>query len=199
MPEPSYPFRSFLGQLREDYVAHRRDWTRPGFRALAVYRFGVWRMEIRSKFVRAPLSMLYRFLFRYVRNHYGIELPYSARVGRRVVFEHQSGIVIHGRSVIGDDCVIRQNVTLGIRREDQPDQAPLLERGVSVGAGAVLLGGIRVGEGASVGANAVVTGDVPPNAVMVGIPARVLRIKESVHAIAGGSTAESTGRSVSAS
>ncbi|MEL7089287.1 MAG: serine acetyltransferase, partial [Planctomycetota bacterium] len=100
-------------QLKEDHTAHRRDWTRPGFRAVAVHRFGVWRMGIKNKWVRAPFSVLYRVLHRRVRNVYGIELPYSATLGRRVVVEHQGGIVIHGASVIGDDCVIRQNVTLG--------------------------------------------------------------------------------------
>lgn len=161
-------------QLCEDHAAHRRDWTRPGFRAVAVHRFGVWRMGIKSKLVRAPFSLLYRFLHRRVRNGYGIELPYSVTLGRRVVIEHQSGIVVHGNSVIGDDCVIRQGVTLGIRREDQPDQAPVLGKGVSVGAGAVILGGVNLGDGANIGANAVVLKDVPAGATAVGIPAKIL-------------------------
>lgn len=161
-------------QLREDHAAHRGDWTRPGFRAVAVHRFGVWRMGIKSKLVRAPFSVLYRFLHRRVRNGYGIELPYSATLGRRVVIEHQSGIVVHGNAVIGDDCVIRQGVTLGIRREDQPDQAPVLGQGVSVGAGAVILGGVHIGDGANIGANAVVLKDVPAGATAVGIPAKIL-------------------------
>ncbi|MEM9914608.1 MAG: serine O-acetyltransferase [Planctomycetota bacterium] len=168
-----------LAQIKEDHTAHRRDWTRPGFRAVAVYRFGVWRMGIKSKLVRAPFSVLYRFLHRRVRNGYGIELPYSAKLGRRVVIEHQSGIVIHGNAVIGDDCVIRQGVTLGIRREDQPDQAPVLGKGVSVGAGAVVLGGVHVGDGANIGANAVVLKDVPAGATAVGIPAKVIAMRET--------------------
>ncbi len=82
--------------IAEDYRAHGRDWTRPGFRTMAVYRFGVWRMGVRPKLLRAPLSVLYRAAFRYCRNVYGIELPYSATVGRGVVIEHQGGIVIPG-------------------------------------------------------------------------------------------------------
>lgn len=161
-------------QIREDYQAHRRDWTRPGFRAVAVHRFGVWRMSVRSKLLRAPLSLLYRAMYRRVRNVYGIELPYSAALGRRVIFEHQSGIVIHGNSRIGDDCVIRQNVTLGIRRENELAAAPTLGRGVSVGAGAVILGGVTIGDGAQIGANAVVVKDVPAGATAVGVPAKLL-------------------------
>src|SRR4051812_14756812 len=102
--------------IREDLVAHGGDSTKPGFRALAVYRFGVWRMTVHSKLLRAPLSILYRALYRRARNVYGIELPYSASIGRRVVIEHQSGIVVHGATVIGDECIIRQICTFGIRR-----------------------------------------------------------------------------------
>lgn len=168
-PEPG-----LLALVGEDWRAHERDWTRPGFRTLAVYRFGVWRMGIRSKWLRAPLSVLYRMAFRHCRNVYGIELPYSAQVGRQVVIEHQGGIVIHGASTIGDRCIIRQNCTLGIRSLDELDAAPVLEEGVNVGAGAVLLGRIRIGRNATIGANAVVLSDVPPGATAVGVPARVL-------------------------
>ena len=182
MPEPAEQLGLFA-LIREDYVAHRRDWTRPGFRAVAVYRFGVWRMGVGSKVLRAPLSVLYRMLYRRCRNRYGIELPYSASLGRRVVIEHQSGIVIHGNCVIGDDCVIRQGCTLGIRREDEPDVAPTLGRGVSVGAGAVILGGVTLGDGSSVGANAVVLKDIPAGATAVGIPAKILPAPAEPHRI----------------
>jgi serine O-acetyltransferase len=160
--------------IREDYVAHGRDWTKPGFRAMAVYRFGVWRMTVSPKVLRAPLSMVYRHLFRRVRNRYGIELPYSATVGRRVVIEHQSCIVVHGNAVIGDDSILRQGVTLGNKTLDRPLDAPVLGRGVNVGAGAKILGAVRIGDGAAIGANAVVLADVPAGAVAVGIPARIL-------------------------
>ena len=108
----------------------------PGFRAVAVHRFGNWRMRISNKFVRAPLSMFYRMMFRHVRNHYGIELPYSASVGRRVVIEHQGCIVVHGNSRIGDDSIIRQGVTLGNKTLTRPMDAPTLGVRVNVGAGA---------------------------------------------------------------
>ncbi|MGB0768280.1 MAG: serine O-acetyltransferase [Phycisphaeraceae bacterium] len=163
-----------IAQIKEDWRAHDRDWTRPGFRAVAIYRFGVWRMGVQPKLLRAPLSVLYRMMYRYVRNHYGIELPYSAKLGRRVIIEHQSGIVVHGNCVIGDDCIIRQGVTLGIRREDEVDQAPHLGKRVSIGAGAAVLGGVHLGDGAQVGANAVVLKDVPAGGTVVGIPAKLI-------------------------
>jgi serine O-acetyltransferase len=164
----------FMSLVREDLKAHDGDWTRAGFQALLVYRFGVWRMSIRSKLWRAPFSVLWRALFASVRNFYGIELPFTARIGRRVIFEHQHGVVVHGNAQIGDDCIIRQGVTLGIRRLDGLTEAPVLGRGVNVGAGAKLLGHIVVGDHAEIGANAVVLDDVPPHALAVGIPARLV-------------------------
>lgn len=166
-------------QLQEDWQAHERDWTRPGFRAVAVHRFGNWRMTIQSKLLRAPLSLLYKMLYRKIRNGYGIELPYTTQLGRRVIIEHQGAIVIHGYSVIGDDCIIRQGVTLGNRTLDQPFDAPKLGKRVNVGAGAKLLGKVEIGDGAAIGANAVVLADVPAGHLAVGIPAKVLPPKES--------------------
>jgi serine acetyltransferase len=166
-----------LGELfeywGEDYRAHERDSTRPGFRAVAVHRFGNYRMHLKLPW-RAGLSVFYRMLFRYVRNHYSIELPYSAKLGRRVVFEHQGCIVIHGSSVIGDDCIIRQGVTLGNRHLSAPFDAPVLGCKVNVGAGAKLLGKVRIGDGANIGANSVVLRDVPEGRTAIGIPAKLL-------------------------
>ncbi len=158
----------------EDWKAHARDSTRPGFRALAVHRFGNYRMHW-PLLPRAGLSIGYRMAYRFVRNHYGIELPYSARIGRNVVIEHQGGVVIHGNSVIGDGCILRQGVTLGNRHLDAPFDAPVLERRVNVGAGAKILGGVRIGENATIGANAVVLEDVPRDRTAVGIPAKLLK------------------------
>uniref|UniRef100_A0A832H134 Serine acetyltransferase n=1 Tax=Oscillatoriales cyanobacterium SpSt-402 TaxID=2282168 RepID=A0A832H134_9CYAN len=170
---------SLWQQIVEDWDAHGRDWTKPGFRAVAVYRFGVWRMGVQPKLLRAPLSVLYRMMFRKVRNTYGIELPYTAKVGRRVIIEHQSAIVIHGSCEIGDDCIIRQGVTMGNRYLERPFDAPKLGNRVNVGAGAKLFGNIVVGDDANIGANAVVLRDVPPGATAVGIPAKLINSKES--------------------
>jgi serine O-acetyltransferase len=160
-----------LALVKEDWAAHGRDWTRPGFRSMAVYRFGVWRMTVRPKILRAPFSVLYRWMYRRCRNRYGIEIPYSAKIGRRVVIEHQSGIVIHGGCEIGDECVIRQGCTLGNKTLDRPFDAPKLGKRVNVGAGAKILGAVTVGDDATVGANAVVLKNVPPGMIAVGIPA----------------------------
>lgn len=162
-------------QIVEDWMAHGKDWTKPGFRAVAVHRFGVWRMKIEPRFLRAPFSLLYRMLFIKVRNSYGIELPYTVKLGRRVVIEHQSAIVIHGYSEIGDDCILRQGVTLGNRYLEKPLEAPKLGAKVNVGAGAKIFGAIKIGDGSNIGANAVVLHDVPSGATVVGIPAKIVK------------------------
>jgi serine O-acetyltransferase len=186
---------NLFAQIVEDWKAHGRDWTRPGFQAVAVHRFGNWRMGIRQRPIRLPLSFLYRVLFTGVRNFYGIELPYTARVGRRVVFEHQGGIVIHGFASLGDDCVVRQGVTLGNRTFEERFTAPQLGNRVNVGAGAKVLGRVSVGDDAQIGANAVVLEDVPVGGVAVGIPARLVT-KKAPEKIASVKSASTNGGSV---
>lgn len=171
------PALGFWQQLKEDWIAHGRDWTKPGFRAVAIQRFGVWRMTLKPIILRAPFSIIYRALFRKVRNTYGIELPYTVQLGRRVVIEHQSGIVIHGECSIGDDCIIRQGVTMGNRYLDRPFDAPKLGKRVNVGAGAKIFGNVTIGDDANIGANAVVLSDIPPGKTAVGIPAKIINTK----------------------
>jgi N-acetylglucosaminyl-diphospho-decaprenol L-rhamnosyltransferase len=176
-PEPPLQgprtLRELMQYWAEDYEVHRRDASRPGFRAVAVHRFGNYRMHVRKPW-RGLLTLIYQPLYEHCRNHYGVELPYSAKVGRRVLFEHQGGIVIHGCAEIGDECIIRQGVTLGNRHMNAPFAAPVLGVRVNVGAGAKILGDIQIGNEASIGANSVVLEDVPAGSVAVGIPARIL-------------------------
>jgi serine O-acetyltransferase len=178
--QPERSDLSLLSQIREDWIAHGRDWTKPGFRAVAIHRFGVWRMGIASRSLRLPFSLVYIMLFRRVRNHYGIELPYTVKLGRRVVVEHQGNIVVHGNCQIGDDSIIRQGTTLGIRYMDRLTEAPKLGKRVNVGAGAKLFGAIVIGDDTNIGANAVVLCDVPDGMTAVGIPAKVLAPKSSI-------------------
>lgn len=177
--EPETQTQSLWQQIKEDWIAHERDWTKPGFRAVAVQRFGVWRMTIKPILLRAPLSILYRALFRKIRNSYGIELPFTVQLGRRVIIEHQSGIVIHGYCSIGDDCIIRQGVTMGNRHLDRPFDAPKLGKRVNVGAGAKIFGNVSIGDDVNIGANAVVLSDIPSGKTAVGIPAKIISSKTS--------------------
>lgn len=169
--------------LKEDWVTHHRDWTLPGFRAVAICRFGQWRMTIKQRWLRIPFSVLYRILYRRARNVYGIELPFTVELGRRVVIEHQGTIVIHGGTKIGDECVIRQGVSLGNRYLEAPLEAPSLGKRVNIGAGAKVLGSVFVGDGASIGANSVVVKDVEADTTVVGIPAKPLKKKTNIRSV----------------
>ena len=160
--------------IREDYIANGRDWSLPGFRAVAVYRFGVWRMGIRSRLLRMPFSFIYNRLYRHVRNHYTIEIPYTCKIGRRLMIGHQGAIVFHESATVGDDCLIRHGVTIGASSHRRAHDVPVIGNRVQIGAGAMVLGKIIVGDDSMIGANAVVTCDVPPGAKAVAEPAKII-------------------------
>jgi serine O-acetyltransferase len=160
--------------LREDLRTHDNDLLEQGFWAVAVHRFGNWRMGIRFKVVRAPFTLLYRVLFKLVEWTCGITLPYTTRLGRRVRIWHHSGMILHARS-IGDDVHIRHNTTFGVVRRNHNEEIPIIEDRVDLGCGVCVLGAVRVGHDSAVGANSVVLSDVPPYAVAVGAPARVVK------------------------
>jgi serine O-acetyltransferase len=95
-------------------------------------------------------------------------------VGRRLCIEHFGGIFIHGNVVIGDDCLIRQGVTIGNKGRADPLGAPVIGNRVEIGAGAKIIGRIVIGDDVIIGANSVVVKDIPSNSVAVGIPAKVI-------------------------
>jgi serine O-acetyltransferase len=163
-----------VNKLLEDLKAQREGLLALGFWALLVYRFGHARFVIKNKIIRAPWTILYVILHKLTEIFCGISIGSTAKIGRRLTIEHHGCIVIHGDSVIGDDCLIRHGVTLGNTGYKDLYGAPTLGNRVQIGAGAKLLGRITVGDDAIVGANAVVTRDVPEHAIVGGVPARPL-------------------------
>jgi serine O-acetyltransferase len=164
--------------IREDWRAHDSRWSRHGFWVLVVYRFGRWRYGIKSRVVRIPFSFCYKVLKFWSEMLLGTELPCEAVIGRRLVIEHIGGIVVSGDAVFGDDCTLRNGVTVGLRHKGVRG-SPHIGNRVDIGAGAKLLGPIHIGDDAAIGANAVVICDVPANSIAVGIPARILARKPS--------------------
>jgi serine O-acetyltransferase len=162
-----------LELLREDLATHEHDLFSQGFWALAVHRLGNWRMDVKPRVARAPLSAIYRTLNKLVEWNCGIKLSYTVQVGRRVRIWHFGGLILGARS-IGDDVHLRHNTTLGVaRRGDPGSMKPVIEDGVDIGAGAVIAGPVTIGRNSVVGANAVVLQDVPPHSLAVGVPARI--------------------------
>jgi serine O-acetyltransferase len=170
--------RELLALIREDLRVNGGIlW--PGFQALAVYRFGVWKDGIVAKPLRIPFTIVHRLAYAFVRNFYGIELPVSARIGRRLVVGHQHGIIVHSNAVIGDDCVIRHGVSIG-QGASTPGvwvgdvRAPKLGDRVEVGVNTVVMGAVSVGDGVRIGPNAVVMTNVPAGAIVTAPLSRIM-------------------------
>jgi len=165
--------REDIATIRERDPAARSTWEvltcYPGLHALVLHRWahGCW---------NAGLHWLGRFISHFGRWLTGIEIHPGATMGRRVFIDHGMGIVIGETAEVGDDCTIYQGVTLGgTSLTKGAKRHPTLGKGVIVSAGAKVLGGFTVGDGARVGSNAVLLQPVPPGATAVGIPARILQ------------------------
>jgi serine O-acetyltransferase len=158
--------------LREDLRTHDGALLEQGFWAVAVHRFGNWRMGLRPKVLRAPFTILYNFMYKMVEWTCGISLPYTVRLGRRVRIWHHSGMILHARS-IGDDVHIRHNTTFGVAHRGRNRAIPIIGDRVDMGCGVSVLGDVRVGHDSVIGAHALVLSDVPPWSLAVGVPARV--------------------------
>jgi serine O-acetyltransferase len=158
--------------LMEDFRTHGSHLLSPGFWALAVHRFGNWRMDLRPKTVRAPATLLYRGAHRAVIALWGIDLPYNAKIGRRFHLVHHGAVFISSRE-IGDDVTIRHAVTIGLKRKTEP-QSPVIGSRVEIGPGACIVGDVRVGDDSLIGANTVVAQDVPAGSAVLGVPGRLV-------------------------
>lgn len=158
--------------IKADLRAHGGRWGAQGFWALTVYRFGRWRYDVRPLWLRKICSGLYHVLFKLVQILTGIELPCEVEIGRNFVIDHHGGIVVSGYASFGDNCRIRTGVVVGLSRIEEPC-APTIGDNVDIGAGAKVLGAIRIGNNVRIGANAVVITDVPDDAIAVGVPATI--------------------------
>jgi len=168
----------FIERLREDInTAFREDPAArsaaeivlcyPGLHAIWIHRFShiLWQKQCRT--LARIISHVSRFLT-------GIEIHPGAKIGRRFFIDHGAGVVIGETTEIGDDVLIYQGVVLGGVSRQKTKRHPTLRNKVVVGAGAIILGPIEIGENARVGAGSVVIGNVPDNSTVVGVPGRVI-------------------------
>jgi serine O-acetyltransferase len=161
----------------EDFRAHGRQWGAQGFWVMVIYRFGRWRYGLRPALIRKPFSLIYHVLYKMIQILTGIEFPCEVEIGRNFIIDHFGGIIVSGYAKFGDDCRIRNGVVVGLRRI-QDKRAPIIGNNVDIGAGAKILGPIRIGDNVLIGANAVVLCDVPSNSIAVGVPA-VVKLRSS--------------------
>jgi len=138
----------------------------PGLHAVWIHRLAHWFWQKKLLFIARFISHINRFLT-------GVEIHPGATIGRRFFIDHGMGVVIGETTEIGDDVLLYQGVVLGGTSLEKKKRHPTLKNNVVVGAGAIVLGAITIGEGARIGAGSVVIRDVPAHATAVGVPARV--------------------------
>ncbi|MEW6723771.1 MAG: serine O-acetyltransferase [Bacillota bacterium] len=141
----------------------------PGVMALQFHRLAHWLYRRHCFFMARLISHISRFLT-------GIEIHPGARLGARCFIDHGMGVVIGETAEVGDDVILYQGVVLGGTGKERGKRHPTIGNGVTISAGAIVLGNITVGDGARIGAGAVVVRDVPANATVVGVPGRVVRL-----------------------
>ena len=139
----------------------------PGLHALWMHRIAHWLWKHKLRFLGRLVSHISRFLT-------GIEIHPGAVIGRRFFIDHGAGVVIGETAEIGDDVTLYQGVVLGGTTLERKKRHPTIGNRVIIGAAAVVLGPIEVGDGALIGANSVVIKPVPPGATVVGIPGRIV-------------------------
>lgn len=174
---------SLYGQIKEDVKSvFQRDpaarntfevlTTYPGVHAIITHRLAhkAWNKKWRT------VARLLSFFIRTVSN---IDIHPGATIGRRFFIDHGAGVVIGETTVIGDDVTLYHGVTLGGTSWNQGKRHPTLENGVMVGAGAKVLGPITLSENSRVGANSVVVRDIPAYRTVVGVPGKIVQLKEA--------------------
>jgi len=129
-----------------------------------------------SKVLIFPLGWL---VYYHYQIKYGIAISYKTKVGRGLYIGHHGGIVTNEKAIIGDNCNLSHGVTIGVTRRGERQGIPTIGNNVYIGPGAKIIGKVHVGDNAAIGANCVVTRDVPDQAVVVGIPGKVISYEGS--------------------
>jgi len=134
---------------------------------ILLYRFGHFIYQCGLRRFALLIAWMNRFLF-------ATWLPSSALIGKDFKVGYWGlGVVIHSKTIIGNNCTVAQNVTLA--RKGEPDDVPEIGNDVYIGAGACILGRVKIGNGSIIGANSVVIKDVPPHSIVAGVPAKIIK------------------------
>ncbi|NER19684.1 MAG: serine acetyltransferase [Symploca sp. SIO1C2] len=158
--------------------------TRQGLWIMNHYRFSRWvHHQIHFPVIRQVLKILCIIWQKLIEIITGCEFPNRAEIGKGLYMPHPVGITIHTDAKLGENCNLGQHVTIGVGGRGENRGIPKLGDRVFVGPGACIFGSITIGNDVAIGANAVVTKDLPDNAVAVGIPAKIINYKGSQHLI----------------
>lgn len=176
----------FISRLREDLLTAREHdpAARSNVEIALVYSglHAVWAHRLAHKMWKVEqLKTPARALSQIARGLTGIEIHPGATIGRRFFIDHGMGVVIGETTEIGDDVMLYQGVTLGGTSLEQTKRHPTLGDGVTVGAGAKVLGPVEIGAQSAVGANAVVVKSAPEDSVLIGVPAKDRKRREEEH------------------
>lgn len=168
-----------LQKIREDIqsIRERDPAARGTIEILMTYSglHAVWMYRIAHMFYKKKLFFVARLISQFARFLTGIEIHPGATIGKGLLIDHGSGVVIGETAEIGDNCLIYQGVTLGGTGKEHGKRHPTLGNNVMVGSGAKILGPFKVGDNAKIAANAVVLEKVPPNSTAVGVPAKIVK------------------------
>ncbi|WP_456437737.1 serine O-acetyltransferase [Desulfurobacterium sp.] len=168
-----------LKRIREDIavVFERDPAARSVIEVITCYPglHAIWLHRIAHFFWEKKLKLLARMVSHFSRWLTGIEIHPGAKIGRRFFIDHGMGVVIGETTEIGNDVTIYHQVTLGGTSTHKGKRHPTIGNNVVIGAGAKILGPIKIGDNCKIGANSVVVRDVPPNSTVVGIPGKIVK------------------------
>lgn len=141
----------------------------PGLKAIRMHRRANW-------FYRHNMHFIARWISQRCSRKTGVEIHPAAQIGKNFFIDHGTGVVIGETTIIGDNVILYQGVTLGGTGKETGKRHPTLGNNIMVGSGAKILGSITIGDNTKIAAGAVVLSDVPPNSTVVGVPGRIVRI-----------------------
>jgi len=167
------------------YISHltffRYLFVVPGFKYSFFMRLCFYLKE--KKILRYLLYPFSKIIYLHYSYKYGISIPFTCSIGKGFYIGHFGGIVVHNKAVIGSNCNISQGVTIGVSARGERKGCPKIGNYVYLGPGAKIFGAIKIGDNVAIGANCVVNREVPSNAVVVGIPGKIVSYNGSAGCI----------------
>lgn len=140
------------------------------------FRTAFWIRSLPTPFwlLGAPILIIYRLSIEWIL---GVEIPFKTKVGKGLIIQHGQGLVVNDGTIIGKNCVLRNGCTIGIKKDllGKKSRAPILGNNIDVGANAVIIGPIEIGDNVVIGAGSVVVKSVPARSIIAGNPAKIIK------------------------